>query len=143
LPPVGVWKIEKAVWAKPRFSFLRLPFDFDLALVLLISRLATLRHFKPDHRSLNQKSGSAPVVLMKSHEEGAVAESLSSKIGKLISAASAQTPEERGAAFWDSMLCQVKGAILRECWLHIRSPVNPMRRSAPCLQGVPVCWNKI
>jgi hypothetical protein len=99
LLPVGVWKIEKGVCAKSRFSFFSLPFDFDLTLVLLIRRLATLRHFKPDHGSLNQTSGSAPVVLMKSRDEGPVRESPSSKIGRLISAGSAQTPEERGAAF--------------------------------------------
>ena len=65
------------------------------------------------------------------HEEG-IGESLPSKIRGLLPARSAQMPEKRTAAFRNSVVGEVKRAVLRECWLHIWFCFNVTGRSWVC-----------
>ena len=62
---------------------------------------------------------SATAVPMKSPSEGGVDESLPSKIRGLIPGHGAQMPKKRTAAFGNFMLREVKGAVLRDCEVHI------------------------
>jgi hypothetical protein len=59
---------------------------------------------------------------MKLPRDVCLAERQSTHIRRLRSGCDAKQPEMSCATFWDFMLCEVKRAVLRECWLHIHFP---------------------
>ena len=50
----------------------------------------------------------------------AAGESAAAHVGWLNSGGGVEVPEKGDAAFSDFVVCQIKRAILRQCWLHVR-----------------------